>query len=811
MKGLSLKRWRDIRRQRWQFAAVLVTVILGVLMFAASYDAYRNLNASYQGTYDRLAFADMTVIGGGSGLETALKALDGVATVITRVQADVPLKVGDKVFVGRVVSVPPGVQPEVGKLDVVRGEYLPPAPAGKAAAAGAATSADTTAGNAALVETHMAKDFSVAPGDAVSMLTPEGWRRLEIVGEVVSPEYLWPARSNQQFFEPPGQFGVLFVPPSVTAAVDPTLTVDQTLILYEHGADAAALDAAVRRTALDNGAGDAVAKADQASNKGLSLDVMGFGQMALFFPAMFLLVAGLAAYMLLTRLVYSQRSQIGTLRANGFSRAAVLRHYLSYGLWLGLTGAVVGTALGVPAGWAMTAAYTQQLGIPDTVRELHWVTPVVGVGFGIVVGLVSAWVPARAAVRLRPADALRGEAGTRTGGISLLERILPPLRRTPVHWRMVIRGIGRSKRRSLSVVVGITLALVLVLAAWGMVDTVTILLDRQFNQVDIADAIIATTAPVDAAFVGTVAAVPGVEAAEPVAAAEVNVRGPAGTYSTTAFAFLADTTVHGFATAGGRLPQNGALVGAALSDKVGVKVGDTINLSLPGLGGGGFDVVVRGFVDEAMGTPVYVSRQTLEIALAGSGIPGAEAVLEQPGVALVYARFAPDADREATLTSLRALTGVAAVTDARSIYVMVKDYMGLFYIFVGLMLVFGGVMALALIFNIVSVNLAERVGELATMRANGVSRRRLGVIVLAENMILTALGIVPGLLVGYGAAAWLMASYTSDMLDFGIRMRPTTVIFSALGMFVVTAVSLWPGMRAVGRLDIATEVRERSQ
>ena len=154
------------------------------------------------------------------------------------------------------------------------------------------------------------------------------------------------------------------------------------------------MDAAVRSTALEQGASGVVTQADQPSNEALNLDVTGFEQMAVFFPAMFLLVSGLAAYTLLTRLVHSQRSVIGTLRANGFSRRTVLRHYLSYGLWLGALGAVLGIALGIPAGWAMTAAYTAELGIPDTIRELRWITPVGGLAFGIAAGVPSALRPA---------------------------------------------------------------------------------------------------------------------------------------------------------------------------------------------------------------------------------------------------------------------------------------------------------------------------------------------------------------------------------------------------------------------------------
>jgi putative ABC transport system permease protein len=791
VKGLSLKRRRDIREQRWQFVAVLITIVLGVMMFAASYDAYRNLTISYGGTYDRLAFADATVIGSTDGLAAALREVDGVAEVTERRQADVPMQVGEDVFVGRVVSIPLGEQPAVDRVDVIEGAY----PDGS---------------SEGLVETHMAAQFDMGSGDTARVLAASGPVEVAVVGEAVSPEYLWPARSSQQFFEPPKQFGVVFVAPDVLDAIDPAQVVPQTLVLYEDDADREAVGDEVRDVAIGLGASDVVLQEDQPSNKALELDVTGFEQMAVFFPAMFLLVAGMAAYTLLTRVVYSQQSVIGTLRANGFGQGEVVRHYLSFGLWLGAVGAALGIVAGLPAGWAITAAYTAELGIPDTIREFRLITPVVGVAFGLAVGVLSAWIPARTAVRLSPADAIRGDASARPGGLSAIERIIPPLRRAPVQARMVMRSIGRSKRRSLSVIVAIILAVTLVFSAWGMVDTVTILLDRHFTQVQVQDVDIVTAVPVDDSTIAAIEDVPGVRRAEPVVALECVAEGPDGTYSTTLFAYEQDTEVHGFVNESGELPADGALVGEAITDEIGIAVGDAARLSLPGLGAE-FEVTARDAVTEPMGSPVYVARDVLEEALRDEGVQAPGARLAQPGISIVQAVLEDGADREEAIEEIGDLEQVVSASDAQAIYDLLQDYMGLFYLLVGMMLAFGGVLALALIFNVISVNLAERIGELATMRANGLSHRRIGVFVLAENTMLTAMGVVPGMAVAYAAASWLMSTYTSDMLSFDLETHPSTLVLSALSMFLVTAVSLWPGVRAVRNLDIATEVRERSQ
>ncbi len=783
--GLRLKRWRDVSRQRGQFLAVLITIILGVTMFASTYDAYRNLTASYNGTYERLAMADVTVTGGDDALAAALTAIDGVATVETRRQADVPLRVGDTVLLGRVVSLPG----DINQLDVVSGQR----PVG---------------GTTGLAETHMASNFQLVPGDAVAVLSTSGWRDVEVTGEAVSAEYLWPARSSQEFFEAPGSFGVVFVTDEVLAAVDRIQVITQHLVRFEPGTKANTLESRVRAAALEHDAVGVVNRADQPSNKALSLDVTGFEQMAVFFPAMFLLVSGLAALTLLTRLVHSQRSVIGTLRANGFSRRSVVWHYLTYGLWLGTVGGLIGLALGIPAGWAMTAIYTAELGIPDTIRELRWITPAGGLAFGIAAGTLSAWVPALAAARVQPAEALRGETIPIRARRSLVERLA--LSHLPVQARMVLRGIGRSPRRSFSVVVAIIMSMLLVYTTWGMVDTVTVLLDRHFSVINRQDGVVVTSVPVDDATVTAVADVPGVAAAEPVVRLEASLGGADGTYSTSLFAYDSPTAVHGFTTPDGSGPSTGVVVGEAVLGRTGTRIGDTLSVSLPALGVT-FDAVVEATVREPMGTPAYVTRDRLEEVLAAGATGGWEDALARPGIVTISLMLDDGAPRAAVLGQVGDLAGVESVIDAQAVWTMIEQYVGLFYLIVGMMLAFGGVLSVALIFNVVSVNLSERTGEIASMRANGISRRRIAAYVLAENMVLTAIGVIPGALLARAAASWLMSTYSSDMLSFELETRPLTMPLVVASMFLVTAVSLLPGMRAVRRLDIATEVRERSQ
>jgi ABC-type antimicrobial peptide transport system permease subunit len=96
------------------------------------------------------------------------------------------------------------------------------------------------------------------------------------------------------------------------------------------------------------------------------------------------------------------------------------------------------------------------------------------------------------------------------------------------------------------------------------------------------------------------------------------------------------------------------------------------------------------------------------------------------------------------------------------------------------------------------------------MRANGLSNRRIATLITGENVLLVMLGIVPGLIVGYLAAAWMMSTYSSDMIKFNLEMRPSTLVLSALAMVAVALLSVIPGIRTVRRLNVAEVVRERA-
>ena len=126
------------------------------------------------------------------------------------------------------------------------------------------------------------------------------------------------------------------------------------------------------------------------------------------------------------------------------------------------------------------------------------------------------------------------------------------------------------------------------------------------------------------------------------------------------------------------------------------------------------------------------------------------------------------------------------------------------------MLVFGGAMAFALIFNSMTVNIAERNREVATLLAVGVRRRTISRLITVENLVVAAAAVPIGLAVGTYVSGLAMGSFTSDLFSFDLDIQPITYVVSSAAIMLVAALSGIPGLRALRRISIPEVVKERS-
>jgi len=253
---LAVKRRRDFRAKRAQFIAVLVTISLGVFLYASSWDAYSNLEGSYQGAYDRLHFADMTIVGADPRVVGDLEEMPGIAAIEERRQGDIPVRVEeDHVLSGRLVGMPPDEQPSVNQIDIIEGAYL-----------------DSDEAEGVVIDTHMADYYELGVGDTVEIFDGFAFRDFDILGIGLSAEYVWNAKSRSQLFVSGEDFGVLYVPEELLEAASPSAVQEQVLVTYADGTDTDEMDLHVEAQAKRRDSADTITQAHQPSNAALQLE-----------------------------------------------------------------------------------------------------------------------------------------------------------------------------------------------------------------------------------------------------------------------------------------------------------------------------------------------------------------------------------------------------------------------------------------------------------------------------------------------------------------------------------------------------------
>ena len=157
------------------------------------------------------------------------------------------------------------------------------------------------------------------------------------------------------------------------------------------------------------------------------------------------------------------------------------------------------------------------------------------------------------------------------------------------------------------------------------------------------------------------------------------------------------------------------------------------------------------------------------------------------------------------------LPQTASIEFASETRQFVDQLMGFFYLFVGAMLAMGIALGLSILFNGVTINVLERRREFAVMRAVGMSRTGLSIILTLENLATGLLGIIIGIPAGRYVANYFLSVFETDIFSMSNIIMPRTYIIAAVSALVILLISQIPAIRQVYRLSLSTATKTWSE
>ncbi len=784
MNMLLLKTLRDLRASLAQSFALIVIVMLGVASFAATVAAYRDLDTSYNRTYDDLLFADVTfaVRGAPQTVIDGLHDMEGVEDVFGRLVIDTGLELperGDETLDpirARLIGLSAPERPGVNNVLVLDGRYF-----------------DSADESAILLETHFAEYFDLLPGDTVSPILNGKCVDFLVTGVAASPEYLMLSPSRQEIIPSPRSFGVFFLPLEVLQEkLAMEGMVNDIAIRLDETGDEAAVVARVQEVLTPFGLTATTLRADQPSNFGLKADVEEFREIAYLLPTVILLVAAISVYVMLGRQVRAQTPQVGLMKALGYSDKAVMGHFLLYALVISVIGSVAGALLGLPLGAWITKLYAAELGIPIVETGLYLDLILEGAVLSLAATIVAAIAPAYGAARLLPAQAMRFDPAITQvkGRASLLERIV----HLPLMLRLPLRSVFRVRRRSLTTALGIIFAYILILMVSGLLDSIEFFFIENYAIIERWDMSVSFASSQPPATRQTILEWKGVEAVEPILQAPATLKVGSHSEDILLTAFDPDQEMHilqlpNGTTAPEALAEGRLVISTGLAKLLNVSEGGRVTLKTPF---GTEEYILGPTTDEMMNAVGYLSMAEVQARLHTPALP-------YNGVYLTV----DEAQARQVKIDLYHLPGTVAVQSKADLVTDMRGFMGLFYLLIGIMMAVAVAMAFALLFNAMTVNVLERKREFATMRSIGSSTGLIAALLFAENLILWLITLLPGLLLGHWMAMQVGTSFSADLFTFNIVVAPATYVFTALGILLIMLLATLPAIRQVSHLDLA--------
>lgn len=512
---------------------------------------------------------------------------------------------------------------------------------------------------------------------------------------------------------------------------------------------------------------------DRSSNVGYSnLDsssdiVAGVSRV---FPVFFLLVASLVCITTMTRMIDEERTQIGTLKALGYSNAAIIGKYMFYSG----SGALLGCGIGIWAGCVVFPqiiwdAYCIMLYIqPNILLTVDWPLCVAVALAYTVAMLFVTWYCCRRTLEEEPAELIRPKAPD--PGKKILLEYLPFWPRISFLNKVTLRNIFRYRQRLAMMLVGIGGCTALLLTGFGLRDSIVNVVSYQFENITLSDMSVyfrdGMTRKDREKFLEMVE---GAEDAMFYHQSSVELE--FDNQVKEVYMISGDARLQSFIDLHSgeeelSIPAGDeVLLSVGVAVNLGIDVGDTITLRNSDLET--MTLTVSGIYDNHVYNYAIVPPETVEKQWG-----------EAPEQQMAFVRVGEAQDVHGLGAEISGLDSVMSVSVSKDLAGMVRNMMDAMDLVIVVIVFCAALLAVIVLYNLTNININERIREIATIKVLGFNAAETAAYVFKENLVLTMAGALLGLLFGKLLLAFVMSQIRIDLLWFKAAVEPVSYLWS---------------------------------
>lgn len=499
------------------------------------------------------------------------------------------------------------------------------------------------------------------------------------------------------------------------------------------------------------------------------------------FPVIFFLVAALISLTTMTRMVEDQRTQIGTLKALGYSKFAIMSKYINYALLATVGGSICGVLIGEKVlPYIIISAYGIMYHNMASNLQIHYeFTYAVTASVAAVVCTLGATLfSCYRELSETPASLMRPPA-PKEGKRVLLERITFFWKHLSFSWKSTLRNLFRYKKRLFMTIFGIAGSMALMLVGFGIQDSVMDIALRQYSKLQHYDGTIISDE--DAGKKEREKLEKFLQEDERISRYTdvqfTKMETPAGKSNLSVYVYVPenlenfkeDVTLQNRRT---KEQYELSDAGAAISEKTaklaGLSVGDMITLIQDNKH---YQVKVDLITENYMGHYIYMTPKVYE-----------EAFHKKPDFENIIFTVKDEAkeNMEQVGNEILEFPAALSISYTSSLADQLDRMLSTLGTVIVVLIVSAGMLAFVVLYNLNNINITERQRELATLKVLGFYDQEVSQYVFRENVLLTIIGVIAGAAFGILLHRYVITTVEVDAVMFGRNIKPLSFLYSAL-------------------------------
>mgnify|MGYP002623632126 CR=1 FL=1 len=502
------------------------------------------------------------------------------------------------------------------------------------------------------------------------------------------------------------------------------------------------------------------------------------------FSGLFIFIALLSVITTMTRVIKKERTEIGTLKALGFTNTKVMLHYLSYGILISVLGCIVGVGLGYL--WfgnfflSMEMAYFEMpvyRGYID-LSSLYISLVIIG---GV---CITTYLCTHKVLKLNAAETLRVERPkVKSGSLDITNNKF--FNKLPFSTRWNIRDIIRNIPRTLMGIAGMTGCMILILAALGMKDTIGEFINIQFNKLynyeyrfNLSESITEDelNSLIDKYGNHTTKTYP----------IEIDLGN--GFESNTVTIDNSDGYVR-YLDENNKfmeLSDDGVYITRKLAELNDLEVGDTITFHIYGS--------KEDNEEKIIGLTTNPQNQNIQMTAKYA---------EKIGIDYLPDSLYTDED----VSKIDLPEGVTSIQDINSLLDGVESMLSTMNEMIVIIIIFACLLGAVIIYNMGILSFSEKNYQFATLKVLGFKDSKIAHIFIEQNIIIAVIAILLGLPSGYVVLDYIFKNAIGDSYDFAATIRTISYVMASIGTFLVSYLISLLLSRKIRKIDMVTSLK----